>query len=84
MYFPEIVVTNANGYKSVDYAKLTPILLEAIKEQQILMGQLRTSNGELRVKLADMGKQFDERINRIEALLTMTTETSTEEAQARD
>jgi len=30
--FPELVRTDADGYKSVDYAKLTPILLEAVKE----------------------------------------------------
>ncbi len=31
-YFPEIVVTGSDGYKAVDYPKLTPILLQAIKE----------------------------------------------------
>lgn len=29
--YPELVKTDANGYKSVDYARLTPILLEAVK-----------------------------------------------------
>ena len=32
--FPEIVMTDANGYKSVDYGRITPVLVEAIKEQQ--------------------------------------------------
>ncbi len=32
--FPEVVMTDANGYKSVDYGRLTPLLVEAIKEQQ--------------------------------------------------
>jgi len=32
--FPEIVMTDANGYKSVDYGRLTPVLVEAIKQQQ--------------------------------------------------
>ncbi len=32
--YPELVVTDRDGYKSVDYARLTPILVEAIKEQQ--------------------------------------------------
>ncbi|MCU0462596.1 MAG: tail fiber domain-containing protein [Bacteroidales bacterium] len=32
--FPELVVTNEKGYKMVDYVKLTPVLLEAVKEQQ--------------------------------------------------
>jgi hypothetical protein len=31
---PEVVKTNGDGYKSVDYAKLTALLNEAIKEQQ--------------------------------------------------
>ena len=30
--FPEIVNTNEEGYKSVDYGKLSPVLIEAIKE----------------------------------------------------
>jgi hypothetical protein len=31
---PEAVSENADGYKGVDYAKLVPLLIEAIKEQQ--------------------------------------------------
>ncbi len=31
MVYPELVKTDSNGYKSVDYARLTPILLEAVK-----------------------------------------------------
>ncbi len=31
---PEVVSTNTDGYKSVDYAKLVPLLIEALKEQQ--------------------------------------------------
>jgi len=34
MIYPELVYTTDNGDKSIDYSKLTPILLEAIKEQQ--------------------------------------------------
>ena len=33
-YVPEVVKTNGDGYKAVDYAKLTALLNEAIKEQQ--------------------------------------------------
>ncbi len=32
--FPEIVQTDASGYKAVDYSRLTPVLVEAIKEEQ--------------------------------------------------
>ena len=30
--FPEIVETRDNGYKAVDYPKLTALLIESIKE----------------------------------------------------
>jgi hypothetical protein len=31
---PEVVLTDADGLKSVDYVKIVPVLIEAIKEQQ--------------------------------------------------
>lgn len=33
-YLPELVITNKEGFKSVDYPKLTAVLIEAIKQQQ--------------------------------------------------
>jgi hypothetical protein len=38
--FPEVVMTDKDGYKSVDYSRLTPILVEAIKEQQKAIQEL--------------------------------------------
>ena len=32
--FPEMVFTDESGYKSIDYSRLTPLLVETIKEQQ--------------------------------------------------
>ena len=32
--FPELVLTDQDGYKSVDYVKITPILVKAVQEQQ--------------------------------------------------
>ncbi len=32
--FPELVNTNKDGYKSVEYSKFTSIIIECIKEQQ--------------------------------------------------
>jgi hypothetical protein len=49
--FPELVSTDANGYKSVDYAKITPILIEAIKE-------LAIQNELLRKEIDGMGSQI--------------------------
>ena len=34
---PELVFTNSNGYKSLAYDKLVPVLVEAIKEQDAIM-----------------------------------------------
>jgi hypothetical protein len=31
---PQAVQTNSDGYKSVDYARVVPLLVEAVKEQQ--------------------------------------------------
>ena len=37
---PEIVTTMSDGIKTVDYSKLTPLLIQAIKEQQKIIGEL--------------------------------------------
>jgi hypothetical protein len=42
--YPELVITNDRGYKMVDYPKLAPILIEAIKEQQ---NQIETQQKEI-------------------------------------
>jgi hypothetical protein len=39
--FPEVVTTDSNGYKSVDYGRLTPVLVEAVKEMQKEIEELR-------------------------------------------
>jgi hypothetical protein len=38
---PELVTTGTDGYKSVSYEKLTPVLIEAIKEQQKQIEELK-------------------------------------------
>ena len=35
--FPEIVMTDDQGYKAVDYSRLSVVLLAALKEQQVLI-----------------------------------------------
>jgi hypothetical protein len=32
---PELVYTDSNGYKAIAYDKLAPVLIEAVKEQQM-------------------------------------------------
>ena len=45
---PELVNTDDKGYKSVDYSKITPVLVEAIKEQQQIIDQQQAELNELR------------------------------------
>jgi len=47
MVLPELVVTDANGFKSVDYVKITPVLIKAVKEQQQQIDSLKKLNTEL-------------------------------------
>ncbi len=51
---PELVYTNTKGYKAVDYVKFTPILIEAVKEQQSQIEELKTENEELKQKLNEI------------------------------
>ena len=41
---PEVVTTRDNGYKAVKYEKIVPLLIEAIKEQQKQIDELRKGN----------------------------------------
>lgn len=45
---PEIVSTDAQGYKSLDYAKIVAVLIEAIKEQQSEIEDLKEQLGNLK------------------------------------
>ena len=42
---PQLVKDRENGYKGVDYAKLTGLLIEAIKEQQVQIDELKSKLG---------------------------------------
>ena len=62
-YFPEIVQTDKEGYKAVDYGRLTPVLVEAIKEQQMQMEEkqkqmeeIKKENKELKLRLEKLEK----------------------------
>ena len=81
---PEVVATDNNGFKSVDYAKLTPVLIEAIKEQQHII-QTQKESLEEHLKLIKkllkqnyysnmLEKEFDQRIDKLEAVLDESSE----------
>jgi hypothetical protein len=45
---PELVNTDDDGYKSVEYANLVAVLIEAIKEQQSMLSELRAELDEVK------------------------------------
>ncbi|MEE9296559.1 MAG: tail fiber domain-containing protein [Phycisphaerae bacterium] len=49
---PEVVVSNADGYKGIQYGKVVAVLVEAIKEQQQMINSTRSELGELKQRLA--------------------------------
>lgn len=46
--YPELVHTDENGFKTVDYVKLIPVLTEAIKQQQLMIIDLQKEITKLR------------------------------------
>ncbi|MCK4857653.1 MAG: tail fiber domain-containing protein [candidate division Zixibacteria bacterium] len=53
---PGVVMTDNDGYMSVDYSRLTPLLVEAMKE-------LKTENDELRNRLAKIEALLQQLVN---------------------
>lgn len=49
--YPELVSLGPNGYLLVDYDKVTPILVEAIKEQQYEISSLQQENADLEKRI---------------------------------
>lgn len=43
---PEIVATRDNGYKAVRYERLVALLIEAVKDQQVQIDELKSRIGE--------------------------------------
>jgi hypothetical protein len=48
--YPELVETDKDGYKSVDYSRLSPVLLEAIKEQQKMIDTFKLNVQSLKLE----------------------------------
>ncbi len=78
--FPELVTTAKDGYKSVDYTHIVPVLVEAMKEQQKMIEQLKlenstltTSNAQNNAKVEDLSKQMSNLTDMVKSLLTKET-----------
>jgi len=49
--FPELVKTDSTGIKTVDYAKLSAVLIEAVKTQQGELNQVKAEAALLKMAL---------------------------------
>ena len=54
LVFPELVSNNSNGGKSISYTRFTPIIIEALKEQQLIINNLKQENKDLEQKYQDL------------------------------
>jgi len=71
--FPEVVKTEGDGYKSVNYNGMIPVLVEAIKEQQKIIDQLKVENNEMKLSqktLQDRLSVMENLMNSVQAKLT--------------
>jgi len=70
--YPEVVLTDVDGYKSVDYSRLTPILVEALKEQQRIIDKQQATMDKQQSsidKLTSENTDVRNRIQKIEAMI---------------
>jgi hypothetical protein len=51
---PEVVSTDAEGYKSLAYDRLVAVLIEAVKEQKSIVEKQQTEITELRGEIAEI------------------------------
>jgi hypothetical protein len=76
--FPEVVKTESNGFKSVNYNGMIPVLVEAVKDQQKIINDLKSENGQLKItndkieaelkQLKVENEAINSRLEKIEAL----------------
>jgi len=67
--FPQLVKTDEYGYKAVNYAALTAVLIEAVKELSAEVTNLKAENTELKAEFSKVAS-LEAKINLIEKLLT--------------
>jgi hypothetical protein len=65
--YPELVSTDAQGYKAVNYAQLTPVLIEALKEQHAQIEALKAEAATLRQRAEASATSFEQRLRALEA-----------------
>jgi ABC-type Fe3+-citrate transport system substrate-binding protein len=53
---PQVVTTDKDGYKSVHYTAIIPVLIEAIKEQQKQIEELKQEISDIKLELNNQKK----------------------------
>jgi hypothetical protein len=54
--FPNLVTTDENGYKGIDYVKLVPVLVKAAQEQNARIDAQQKEIDELKAEIAGLTK----------------------------
>lgn len=70
--FPQLVKTDDEGYKAVNYAALTAVLIEAVKELSEQVSALQGENAELKAELTKVD-ELEIKIDLIQKLLAKQT-----------
>ena len=66
--FPQLVSTMPDGYLAVNYAKMAPLLVEAIKEQQVIIADLLVRIKASQAEVTSKDEQYHALVSRIEKL----------------
>ena len=70
--FPEMVQTDSEGFKSVNYTSLIPVLIETIQTQQQQIEELKNANSSEQATIENLTEDYEElktRLDAIEALI---------------
>ena len=65
---PELVLTDSEGFKSIEYTHLVPVLIEALKEQQNIIDSQKGQISEQASDISDLkveSKQMQKTLNSI-------------------
>jgi hypothetical protein len=73
---PELVVTKKDGFKAVNYAEVTAVLVEAVKELTKEINELKNENSVLKAEASKVSAMED-RLAKIEALLSNSSTVTT-------
>lgn len=80
---PIVVKTDQEGYKSVDYSRLTPVLVEAVKEQQKIIDAQQAEINELQSQLASL-EELKAQVAQLTQVVMQQAEQANEKANAGD